>query len=272
MRTAWSFLLAALILAMLPQTAFAEGKKKKVTGPTEVAIPSDTTKGPKETDVDQIQEKYWARGEESEIGVVQNRLYTNKGKFEFGGHLGSVSSDPFLVNTSLGANVGYHFSDLFSAHIGFTKNFVGPSSALKQLETTLAGTSAAGTTAATNMQKYWLTADTRWSVLYGKVSLFGSRILYFDAYLTGGLGMVKTESGTYFALMPGIGQVFHITQAVGINLHYKMFWYKETILSKNPATIGNVLGTHENFGGSIMIGVTVTLDPFPAKAETEAKK
>ena len=103
-------ILGVALLTVLPQTADAKPKKSR---PTEVAIPGPSSnKGPKEADVEQIQEKYWARGEESEIGVVQNRLYTNKKKFEFGLNLGAVSSDPFLVNTSLSATLGYHFSEV----------------------------------------------------------------------------------------------------------------------------------------------------------------
>ncbi len=260
-----SFLLLAVIL-LNPQTGFAKGKKS--SGPTEVAIPSagaPSAKGPKETDVEQIQEKYWARGDESEIGVVQNRLFTNRRKFELGFLFGSVSSDPFLVNTSLSATLGYHFSELFSFHLGYTKNLVGPSSALKQLE------AQSGSTAATNQQKSWLTADTRWSLLYGKVSLFGSTILYFDSYLSGGLGIVSTESGSNLAFMPGIGQIYHINQTIGINIHYKLFWYQESILSKTPATLGNKLSNNSNFGSTIMLGITVTLDPFPAAKTTESE-
>lgn len=261
--TVWKLLLVAAMFVALPETAYAKGKK---SGPTEVAIPGPgSNKGPKEADVEQIQEKYWARGEESEIGVVQNRLYTNRKKLEFGFNLGSVSSDPFLVNTSLSGTVGYHFSDLFSVHLGYTQNFVWGSEALKSLEQF----SGSGKTAVTNKQKNWITLDTRWSMLYGKVSLFGAKILYFDSYLSAGVGIVNTENGSSLAIMPGIGQVYHISQTVGLNLHYKLFLYDETLKSRNTASLNAVLGTHGNFGSTIMLGLTITLDPFSAPAENK---
>ena len=270
----WSrffWLWATLFLVVLPQNGFAKAKKKKPSKPVpvEVKIPGATDsgasdKGPKETEVQEIQEKYWARGEETEIGVIQNRLYSNKRKVEFGLLLGTVASDPFLVNTSLNLTAGYHFSELFSVHLGFMKNFVGPSAALTALE------SRTGVTSPTNMQSFWITADTRWNMLYGKVSLFSAHILYFDAYLSAGMGLVSTETGSYLALMPGIGQVFHINQTFSLNLHYKLFWYQEEIRSKAAATRGQSLGKNGNFGSSLMLGITVTLDPFSPKEAAPA--
>src|SRR4051812_6211150 len=49
--------------------------------------------------VESIKQKYWARGEESELGVVQNRLYSKEHKVEIAGFYGFLGSDPFL-NTS----------------------------------------------------------------------------------------------------------------------------------------------------------------------------
>jgi len=251
-RILWAFIAT---LFVVPAVAYGEAKKKE-------AAPVDTSKikakGPEEADVEQIKEKYWARDDESEIGVVQNRLYTNKKKFEIGLLVGSVQGDPFLVNTSLGVSAGYHFTELFSVHATFTKYFVGKSAALTQFEQTVPGQ-----TAATNMAKWSSTAEARWSLLYGKVSLFGKSIIYFDAYLSGGLGAINTETGTNFFVNPGVGQVFHLSQTFGLNIAYKLMWYSETIKSKNPATLGNVLGTHSNFGSSINVGLTIVLDPFP---------
>lgn len=242
--------LAIVLFAFLPEGALAADKK---------TLDSPESKR-QQADVEKIEKEYWARQEE-ELSVVQQRLYTNRRKIELNILLGSVSSDPFLVNRSLTVTAGYHFSELFSVHLGLSKNFVSGSSAKEYLE------QDAKSVALTNMQRYWLTVDSRWNLAYGKMNFFEKSILQFDWFLSGGFGMVSTESGNYFAIMPGIGQTCHLTEKLAISIHYKLFWYKERILSKAAATAGQLLGTNENLGSTLMVGIKIALDPFsPSKA------
>jgi outer membrane beta-barrel protein len=213
--------------------------------------------GPEEADVQKIKEKYWTRGNQAEMGVVQNRLFTKRHKMELGLTLGTVYGDPFLTDTPVGLSVGYHFSELFSTHLQFTKTFVNPSSALTTLQQT-------GTTANTNEPKFFLDGEARASLLYGKVSLLGQAILYFDAYVSAGLGYMSTESGGNLMVLGGVGQLLHVTQSIGINLAYKLLWYKETILGKVGGVNGNLgqnLGRHSNLSSTMVVGISFLLDP-----------
>jgi outer membrane beta-barrel protein len=259
-----SFLLVSFLGTLTPRDVHAgtTGKKPPESRETtESSSPSASpSAGPEEADVKKIQEKYWARGDETEVGVVQNRLFTNHQKFELGLTLASVAGDPFLTDTSLAASIGYHFTELVSAHIEFAKTFVGPSSALETLQQQLS------TTANTNEPKFYTTAEARGSLLYGKVSLLGTSILYFDAYVTGGLGYISTESGGNPLLTAGVGQLFHLNQTFGIHVAYKLLWYQETILGKVGGANGNLgqnLGRHNNLSNAIMVGVSIFLDPIP---------
>src|SRR5476649_915658 len=54
--------------------------------------------------VENIKSKYWARGDESELGVVQNRLYSKEHKIEVGVFGGVVATDPFLQVNSVGGS------------------------------------------------------------------------------------------------------------------------------------------------------------------------
>src|SRR4051794_11259253 len=64
--------------------------------------------------VDKLKEKYWAKGDESELRVVQNRLYTKSLKLELGLFAGSISTDPFLKVQNAGLSLGFHFSDFWA--------------------------------------------------------------------------------------------------------------------------------------------------------------
>src|SRR6476659_8308907 len=83
-----------------------------------------------QVNVDSIKEKYWARGNETELGVVQNRTFSKTGKFEFSLLGGALYSDPFLDVKMLGGTLGYHINEYFSFHLMAFKDLVSPSAAL----------------------------------------------------------------------------------------------------------------------------------------------
>jgi outer membrane beta-barrel protein len=213
--------------------------------------------GDKQSDkvqVEAIKEKYWARGDESELGVVQNRLYTKAGKLEFGGYFGLIGSDPFLSTQAFGGILGYHFSEYMSLHLlGWATN-VGPSSALKTFEETR------GATANTNEAKSFLGAQATWSVLYGKLSLLGKKIIYYDFHLLGGGGMTDTESGKYFTPFAGLGQQVYLSKSVSLNVDYRLMAYKEDILEKViPTKIGQVVDNRVNWTNAVTLGISFLL-------------
>lgn len=215
--------------------------------------------GPEEVDVEKIKTKYWARGDETETGVVQNRLYPKNHRFELGVTGASLSGDPFLTAYTLGATLGFHFSEFLSLHAIYWNAFVSPSSALTTLQSEL------GTTTNTNQPKNYLGGEARASLLYGKLSLLGAAILYFDAYFSLGAGRISTESGNDFLASVGVGQQIHLSKTFSLNVDYKLLRYDETILGKVPGPTGNLgqnLGTRVNLSSAVTLGISIFVDLF----------
>ena len=210
---------ALLILCPISHGA-SDGKKPDVP-----ADPNGT--GAEEVDVQKFKEKYWAEGKETEMDVVQNRLFSKRHRIELGASLGSVAGDPFLSIYSVGASVGFHLSEFFALHAVAWKALVNPSSALTTLQSP--PTSA---TANTNAPSSYIGGEFRGSLLYGKLSLMGAAIVYFDAYLSVGAGSISTESGSDALVSVGIGQQIHLSRLVALNLDFKQLYYSETILGK----------------------------------------
>lgn len=218
---------------------------------------SDPATTPESLDVDAIKQRYWARGEETELGVVQNRLYSKAGKFQFGLLGGVISSDPFLNITALGGTFGYHFSEYFGLNFIWMRTLVSPSSALRTFEENR------GATANTNNPEWYAGGELTGSLLYGKLSLIGKAIIYYDMHLSAGAGATKTESGTYLTPSLGIGQRFYINRFTSIRIDYRMLYYKETILEKEiPTKLGQPVGTRDNFNNTITLGVDFIFSIF----------
>ena len=215
-----------------------------------------TMENTEEVEVKKLREQYWSQGKDAEVGVVQNRLYSKKRKFEFSLQAGTLNGDPFLSTTSLGGSLGYYFSEYISAHAVAYKAFSNGSSALDTLINTM------GQTANYNKPLSYAGGEARASLLYGKLSLYGAVILYLDAYINLGAGAMSTESGKNLAFTAGIGQQIHISQLFSLNLDYRYTRYSEDILGKTLTNYGQFIQRRSNNSSLVTLGVSIYFNLF----------
>ncbi len=175
-------------------------------------------------DVSKITEKYWAGGKESELGVVQNRQYSNEGHVEVDLLGGSVSSDPFFSTTSYGGSIGYHFSNDLSLHAIAWKASTRDSDAYEKLRS-----EAPAADLYRNAPKAFYGLQANANLLYGKASLFGKLIIYLDLFLLGGAGVTDTETGKNLTPFLGIGQKIRLNRFALLHLDYRIMRYSETV-------------------------------------------
>lgn len=202
---------------------FCLGSTSYAAAPSPTATPSAAGE---ELDVSKVTEKYWAQGKDSELGVVQNRKYSNAKRFEFDFLTGIVSTSPFLSVKHFGASLGYHFSEYFSLHATYWKHSVSSSDAYNTFKQQVPGVNLA-----TNPPKAFYGLQGNWNILYGKASLFGSHIIYVDLFLLGGAGITDTSTGKNFTPFVGIGQKIHLNSFMALHFDYRLMSYSETILS-----------------------------------------
>ncbi len=239
---------AALWLTLCLSLPCLAAEPVPTQSPASVGPPADA----EQVNVDSIKEKYWALGSETELGVVQNRAYTKKGKFELSLNLGVLYSDPFLDVRTLGFSLGYHLNEYLSLHLLAFKDLVSPSSALNTFQQTL------GATVDTNIPRYFLGMEGMGSLFYGKLSVLGKSIIYYDLYLLCGMGLTNTESGNYATPSIGLGQRFYLNKTVSVRLDYRLIFYEERIIEKViPTQIGKVLGNRSNWNNTVTLGVSL---------------
>ena len=221
-------------------------------------LPQSTPSATPDSDkvnVDAIKERYWARGDESELGVVQNRAYSKEHKMEFKLFGGVTETDPFLSVKTLGISAGFHFTEYVAFHALFIKDFVSPSNALLTFQDKLKATTEY------NQPKNFFGTEAAASILYGKLSLLGKAIIYYDLHLSGGLGLSGTESGTYFTQVIGIGQQIYLGKSFSLLIDYRLMHYKEELLERVvPTRLGQSLGKRDNWSNAITIGIGFLLE------------
>ncbi len=214
----------------------------------------NSTTGAKKVNVNKIKEEYWQRGENVELDVIQNRRYTKSSKFELSGFGGFVISDSFLSVTNYGASLSFHLSEYFALSALYWKDRVSASPALKTFE------EINGFTVNTNAPKSFLAGELSFNPIYGKISLMGSSIVYFDLHLLGGFGVRDTESGKFSTLFWGIGQQIYLSKYLSLKLDYRMLFFKENLIEKVlPSSLGQVVGSRSVVNSAITIGLSIML-------------
>ena len=261
-----TLLVVTFALSLGPPAQAADSKKSsenKVPHPSTEPTLGDSLGGAEQVNVDKIKEKYWARGDESELGVVQNRTYTKTHKIELSLLGGLIFTDPFLSVQSFGGSLSYHFSEYLAASIMYNKYFTSQSSAVSAAQQTISSLGGAAFIPPTNYPSSFYGAEAVWSVLYGKLSVLGKSIIYYDMHLLGGMGVTSTESGSDITGDIGLGQQVFLSKRFSIKFDYRMLIYNETLLEKVlPAQLGKPTGTRINYTNSFVLGLSYFFEVF----------
>lgn len=246
------------LASLLSAPVFAADPQSSGTVPATPPASSTTDANPlagngERLNVNNLKQKYWAKGEETELRVVQNRLYSKANKLELGVFGGIVSTDPFLNVQSLGLAVNYYFSEYFGVGVIGWKDFAGASSAQAFLSASTNNTVVADT----NIPSAFYGLDAKASLIYGKLSVLGKTIIYYDLFLQGGMGLTSTETGSYITPMFGIGQQIYLSKVLSFHLTFLEMFYSETVNHKNASTQPPLQRT--NFNNTINLGFNFLL-------------
>jgi len=215
------------------------------------SIPAFSALADEQIDVEAVKKKYWARGDESELGVVQNRLYTKEGKLAFSLITGSISADPFLDVKALGGSVGYHLNEYFGIYLIGWKAFASSSSALETFER------VSRVTTNTNKPLSYFGAELAASLIYGKLSVVGKKIIYYDMHFLSGIGLTRSESGNSVTPSLGLGQAIWLTDQLAFRIDYRLMPYREEIVEKvRPSLMGQVVDRRTNWSNAVTLSAT----------------
>lgn len=187
--------------------------------------------------------------------VVQNRLYSKAGRFELGAFFGFVSADPFLSVRGVGGTVGYHFTESWGLNLLAVSYMAEESSANKDFQKQTGGSAFPDT----NEPKTFYGTELVYSPIYGKLSLAGKSIIYYDFHVMGGGGFLKSESGNDLTLHLGLGQQFYLSKSFALKIDYRIMRNNEVLIKKSPATRGQRSISRENYSNLFSVGVSLLL-------------
>ncbi len=206
-RIAW---LLALVVAV--PAAYAQE-------PDEKPAEKDVLKAPAKKDAD----KKSVEVREDRIKSVQRKDFLKRRRWELTPMVCLSLNDAFYQKIGGGASLAYHLAD--SLGIEVQAAYVGT------IQTDMVGYFQQANEALPKVSElqYYMMGNILWSPIYGKLSLFTDEIVHFDAYLIGGFGMAKTETGYKLASNIGLGLRYFVTSWLVIKLEVRDLIYTETL-------------------------------------------
>lgn len=246
-----------ILLVLASAAAFAPSARAADAKPAATATPAPAA-GSERVNVDAIKEKYWARGDESEIGVVQNRAYTKKGKWHLGVFGGVLSTDPFWSTRAAGLSLGYNFSEYFALNLIGWKSTYDTTDSFNAYQSAISLSGGVQAKPARNDPKGYYGAEAAWSLLYGKLSLLGAKIIYYDLHILGGLGWTPAENGGAFTPSAGLGQQFYLNRLMTLRVDYRVLYRQEQLLQdsiSNNTLTTSLTPSRANWTHAITVGI-----------------
>ena len=190
---------------------------------------------PERIDVQSMKRRYWTVGNEDLMDVVQNRRYTKKGRWEGAVKYGFWSDDAFQDQKSIGLSLGYHINEFLSLH-----GFYSSVSASNSQAFTAATQAAGGVTPVVNPAKSVMGAEARGSLVYGKLSLLGSKIFYYDFNTAIGFTQHKfgdRPAGSSMGYFFGLGQQFFVNRNWFVGVDWRLMFHTDKYTPGTPPAV-----------------------------------
>jgi outer membrane beta-barrel protein len=175
---------------------------------------------------------------EDRIKPVSGNLFVAHNRFEAAVGLDLSLNDPFFQKYMLGLKGDYHITDWLA--VGARLSFgISASSGNVDVCKSDSGCSAPSKNDLVQTPgdiSMIAGLDVAWSPLYGKVNLFGERVLHFDTFAVAGLDTVRfnvptndpsvTPTSTFaFGGHFGVGQHYIINEFVGVRVDLRDYLY-----------------------------------------------
>lgn len=161
---------------------------------------------------------------------VKSRNIKDSETFDVGIIGGYAISEPISNPSKYGATINYHFSELHSLGLIWTKNSTGVSKDAEALQTDF----SLDFTRAPNPE-YSLLTDYNYKLFYGKLSITKESVLNTSIYTSVSAGLLKYVHKSYPAIAVGVGERFYFNHHLSLKADLRIFINNAPIPFKSGA-------------------------------------
>lgn len=168
---------------------------------------------------------------DKKIYVLQNRKFTKANKLLLTLNAGIANVSPYRNSYSIDPRLAYYFSEALGIEVFYA---AFSNSANSTYEALLSTSTTASARPIVYEAKSQIGGLLHWAPWYAKINVFNT-ILYFDWYLSGGIGSItgdimngsaKTGNASYTSYILGTGHQFHVSEHFVVRLDFTNSWYK----------------------------------------------
>ncbi len=127
------------------------------------------------------------RFKDVEIRVIRPKFFSKRKRFELGADFSVISNQTFIYSYLLTGNATFHLTETWAIEGAGSYGFSIDKADKRDLDSEFSIKTEILRT------KYMLDGALLWSPIYGKYQLASGRLIYFDTFLIGGLGMSGVE-------------------------------------------------------------------------------
>lgn len=124
---------------------------------------------------------------DEEIRIIRPRYFEKKSRFELGLQLLTVINQSFVYTMMAAPYLGYHINEQWSIELGgaFGGEFDKESKLILEQDF--------GVKSQTSILRYFVGVTGQWTPMYGKYALSSGELIYFDSFLSLGVGASGVE-------------------------------------------------------------------------------
>jgi len=170
-----------------------------------------------------------------DIAVIQRRFLPKTERFEFSANGMTSVNNPFFNNLGFGLRGSYYFKEKYGVEV----SYLLMSNTERSVTENLREKRNVKTESLVSPDSYF-GASFKWTPMFGKFAFLNDRIIPFDLYFNGGLGVTKTGGGDNSpTLSLGTGQVFAISKAVAFRWDFTWNFYQASSVVDGQSTTVN---------------------------------
>jgi len=209
-------------------------------------------------DISGLKKKYWAP-KDTDFTVVQSRTYSKSKRLALSLLFGPAINNGYSSGFASGAVVNYYFSERHGVELSYVNYDLSHNDVVAAFLDDSRNTSAKLPDHG-KVRNYY-SIGYNWVPIYAKISLLGSRILYFDFAVTPSIGMltyeqmIKSGDAMKEVLMVGldVSQHYFINKSFAVRIDFKNSWSKQEVMSWQLGTFSRTLIVNET---TLMVGLT----------------
>ncbi len=155
-----------------------------------------------------------------DVAVIQKRFLPKSNRFEF--YIGPSLNlnDAFFFSFGADARLGYHFSERYGVELALIYLMTSDRQVTEDLLKR-----GVKTTSFVSPRGYY-GVDFKWTPSYGKMTWRNEKIVPFDLYFTGGVGLTPTnQDQSEFTIHLSTGQIFALSKGSGVRWDLSWFMY-----------------------------------------------